>query len=182
MADYSIFLRFKENMKILIETGTWLGDGISNALKSGYEKVYSCDIDITMVENSKNKYKGYNVEVLNDNSVSALEKILKNIDEKCLIYLDAHVMPTGKVNFEFSDHHLRLSEEFNSKICPIIEELEVVSRHHIKNHTIVIDDLHCFGTWMFEGLTETDVEKYVKENINQSYSVERVGNALCFYI
>ena len=182
MADYSIFTRFKSDLNILVETGTWTGDGISNALISGYNKVYSCDIDPVMVNNAREKYKNQNVEILNDNSVIALEKILKDINERCLIYLDAHVMPTGKAEFEFSNHHLELSEKFQSKICPVIEELSVVSNHHIKNHTLVIDDLHCFGTWMFEGLTEDEVIEYVKENINQNYNVERMGNALCFFV
>ncbi len=182
MADSSIFTKLKGDLNILIETGTWTGDGISNALSSGYTKVYSCDIDSTMVNNAKERYKDQNVEILNDNSVVALEKILKNINEKCLIYLDAHVMPTGSKDFEFSNHHLQLSEKFQSKICPVIDELSVVSKHSIKDHTLVIDDLHCFGTWMFEGLTEEEVISYVKENINSNYNVQRMGNALCFFV
>ena len=182
MADSTIFSRFKNDLNILIETGTWLGDGIQNALNCGYGKVYSCDIDSEMVNNAKEKYKNYNVEILNNNSVVALELILKDINERCLIYLDAHVMPTGNAALEFSNHHLELSEKFQSKICPIIEELFVVSKHHVKNHTLIIDDLHCFGTWMFEGLTEEEVISYVRENINKKYKVERLGNALCFYI
>lgn len=182
MADASIFSRFKEDINILIETGTWLGDGISNALNCGYEKVYSCDIDTNMVKNAKDKFRDKNVEIFNDNSVVSLEKILSNINERCLIYLDAHVMPTGRANFEFSEHHLDLSKKYNSRVCPIIEELSVISKHKIKEHVLIIDDLHCFGTWMFEGLTEQEVINYVFQNINQNYLVERMGNALCFFV
>lgn len=181
MADSSIFSRFKGDINTLIETGTWLGDGISNALSCGYNRVFSCDIDPDMVNGAREKYKDRNVEVLNDNSVNSLGIILSKIDEKCLIYLDAHVMPTGKADFEFSEHHLRLSKEYNSKVCPLIEELSVISKHHIKDHVIVVDDIQCFGTWMFEGLTESEVIEYVKKNINDKYISERVGMALCFY-
>ena len=60
-----------------------------------------------------------------------LEKVLEEVDEPALIWLDAHAG---------AQKYARGPED-----VPLLTELEVIKNHHIKEHIIAIDDAHLFG-------------------------------------
>jgi hypothetical protein len=57
--------------------------------------------------------------------------LLPTINEPCCFWLDAHAGATKYAR--------------GPKDVPLLDELEVISTHHINNHIIAIDDAHMFG-------------------------------------
>lgn len=175
-SSIQIFSRYKSDCKILIETGCWMGDGVERAFASGFEKVYTCDINSDLIKSAKKKFKHKNVIAEVNESQKFLKNILSEINEKVVIFLDAHFMPdsTGK---KFGD----ITVKTGIDPCPLIKELEVIKNHHIKDHVILIDDFQCFNTWMFDYLQFDDVKEYIKK-INPLYEYEIIENVVCFNV
>lgn len=175
-SSIKIFKQYKDDCRILIETGHWLGEGTERALQAGYEKVYTCDINPEFISNAKSKYPDGNVIAEALESHLFLEKVLSEIDERVVIFLDAHFMPdsTGE---KFGE--ITVKEGIES--CPLIRELEVIKNHHIKDHVILIDDFQCFDTWMFEYLQLDTIYDFIK-TINKNYKHKLVDNVLCFKV
>lgn len=144
--------------KYFIETGSYMGGGIKMALDVGFSRVYSvelapyyhkycCDLFVDCP----------NVTILLGDSTYVLPKILEEIDAPATFWLDGHYScftGCGK-------------GETNS---PILLELEVIGKHHIKTHTIMIDDVRLFGTIQFDFVELDDVIEKIKE-INPDYVI-----------
>jgi hypothetical protein len=119
-----LFLKYKNNSKIFIESGTNKGESVNRALEIGYEKIVSIEPHPESFLFSSNRFKNNpKVQLINDFSENVLDKILCNINESCLVYLDGH-----------------LNSWFDQGTQPLIKELEILSNTIIKNHTIIIDD------------------------------------------
>ena len=178
-SSVKLFSKYLEFSNILIETGTFTGDGIKCALNSGFEKVYSCDINSEFIENAKNKYKDHNVQIENLESQEFLKKILPKITERVVIFLDAHSMPfdTNKPDKGFGSDTLIKGVE----PCPLEKELAAIKEHSNKDHIILIDDYQCFNTWMFDGLGVSDISKSINQ-IKSKYKVKLCGNVLCYQV
>jgi heterodisulfide reductase subunit A-like polyferredoxin len=58
----------------------------------------------------------------------------------------------------------------SDKKCPLLDELEVIKNHPVKNHTIMIDDIRCCGTDYFDFITKEQLENKIKE-INPKYVI-----------
>ena len=152
--------------KVFIETGTYMG-GIphrmldENKSLNPFEKIYTIELgeDIAKVASKRyklfeehncdsNLFNAHTTEkdesfsgsqtyfdgretLINGESSVELEKLLKTIDEPCCFWLDAHA---GASKFARGDVDV-----------PLLKELEVIKKHHIKNHVITIDDAHLFG-------------------------------------
>lgn len=173
-----LFRIYKSNIETLIETGTFQGDGIQKAIDAGYKKIYSCDINEEYVKNAREKYKDKNVKVLNHPSNIAIEKILEEVDERCMFWLDGHSMP-----FDMQDKEKGFGSDTVKEgvpACPLKEEIKAISKHKIKNHTILIDDTMCFGTWVFDNVTFEEIRDMILE-IND-YKYKHYGNRVCFYV
>jgi hypothetical protein len=149
MADKGLFVPYKR--RIFIETGTQTGSGVNCALSSGFEEVYSIEIDKNFYDKAVETFKNNpNVHLFFGDSKTELPKILKLINEPATIWLDAHT----------------------TSYSPIIEELEAINNHHIKNHIILIDDCknfqHCYGKMGFH-----EVVKHTQQ-INLNYKIQLV--------
>jgi len=81
--------------------------------------------------NKEQEYFNNRVKLINGDSGVEVGKILKNIDEPCCFWLDAH---SGKESYARGTIDV-----------PLIQELQHIKNHHIKNHIIAIDDAHLFG-------------------------------------
>jgi hypothetical protein len=153
------FHQFKN--QIFVETGTFSGDGIQKALDAGFEEVYSIDIDEKQVQNSLYRFRNQkNVHVFVKDSSYQLWDVIKGIKMPVVFWLDAH---NG-----FPDPNA-----IGVKNTPLLEELEQIKRHPIKTHTILIDDLHCCGTLLFDFLTLDQIIAKVRE-INPKYVISFV--------
>jgi hypothetical protein len=137
-----ILNKYKQN--IFIETGTHGGDGIAIALATGFNKLYSIEI-------IPNKYDGCvarfaqepKVKLYLGDSREILPVILKEIDEPATFWLDAHF---GTVE-------------------QCIEEIDIIGQHHLKNHTILIDDVRVFPS---SSITLEQVQQHLHA-INKNY-------------
>jgi hypothetical protein len=178
-SSIELFSKYRKYSDILIETGTFIGDGVQCAFDAGYEKVYSCDINSEFVSTARKKFKDKDFTVLLKPSEIALKDFLGEINQRCVIFLDGHAMPkdSNPSTREFGD--TTLSE--NALTCPLIEELRIISEHHIKDHVILIDDFQCFSTWCFDDLSYDEVLDFVKK-INPKYKSLIKNNVLCFNV
>lgn len=156
------------NNRIFIETGTYLGDGVKTALKSGFMFVISIELDRKRYLEAEKIFKQYhNVILLYGDSSTILPKLMKRIHEPCTFWLDAH----------YCGEALELNITISEKWCPLSEELEAIQNHSVKNHTILIDDMRCMGNNHIEKKTKKPIGFPVKENllnklkeINNNYS------------
>lgn len=148
--------------RIFVETGTFGGDGIQKALDAGFEEIYSIDIDPLLIRNTRYRFQGKNnIHLAVKDSSYQLWDIIETINEPVVFWLDAH---NG-----FPD-----PLAVNVKNTPILEELDQIKRHKIKNHTILIDDLHCCQTLLFDFLTLDQIIAKVLE-INPDYRISFVA-------
>lgn len=178
-SSLQLFKMYKNNANIFVETGTFGGGGIEKALQVGFNKVYSCDINETVVENAKNRFANQNVVIVNQSSQEALKLFFKEINEICVIFLDGHFMP-----YDENDESRGFGEDTIQEglpPCPLMEELDIIANHHIKDHVILIDDYQCFGTWVFGGITLDQVNRKIFD-ININYKSSLFANTLCYTI
>ena len=151
----------KYTNKNFVETGTLWGDGIELALNSGFEKIYSIDINPDCVAKTKERFSEQvaqgRVEILHGDTIELFPKILAELKTPTTFWLDAHWDggPEGQ------------------KKAPLLEELLALANHDIKTHTLLIDDRRCFGaqnhTWGGY-LTELDVMKAIAA-VNSKYQI-----------
>lgn len=178
-SSLELFKKYKSNINIFVETGTFTGDGIERALTVGFNKIYSCDINKDFINNANSKFVNRNVTLINKPSCIALKSFLDEINERCVIFLDGHSMPYDENNKNKGFGEDTVQEGVPP--CPLLEELDVIANHNIKNHIILIDDYQCFGTWVFGGITLDDVNRRILK-INDMYKTELFGNTICYIV
>ena len=119
-----LFTIHKVNHNIFIETGTHLGASVERALKIGYKQIISIEPFDQDYNYCVNIFKdNSNVKLIHGYSEKELEAAITDINESCLFFLDGHC-----------------NAWFKDGTQPIQKEIEIISRHHIKTHTIIIDD------------------------------------------
>ena len=118
-----------------IETGSAGGDGIMTAVEAGCVQIIGIELAEFLYERSRKRFVGEDekkVAILLGKSEDKLNDVLTHCDRtktKAIIFLDAHKVGTvpGKETY------------------PLLTELRIIAKHHIKNHTIMIDDVRLFG-------------------------------------
>ena len=121
--DYSTYPNF-------IETGTYLGETIFN-LEPFFSNLHTIDIVDRFYASATKRYKGKKIHFHLGDSPKVLNSILKTIDDKSIIFLDAHYSAgnTGK----------------GDKDVPLYEELYEIIKYHKKELIVIIDDVRLFG-------------------------------------
>jgi len=77
-------------LRVLIETGTFLGDMIE-AVRSDFERICSIEISKELYDRAKARFrKAKNVVLIHGDSGQALREIVSELEEPALFYLDAH--------------------------------------------------------------------------------------------
>ena len=136
----------KYGTDIFVETGTYLGEMVK-AIKYSFKKIYSIELSYNLYQKVENKFsKCKHIEIYNGDSSAVLPDILNRIHEPCLFWLDAH----------YSEGITEKGE----KETPIIEELEHIFSHLVKNHVILIDDARCF-TGQSDYPSLKDLKQYI---------------------
>ena len=147
-------------------------------MEAGYEQVFSCDINAELVDKARLNFEGRNVQVLHHSSEIALDSIVSNITRRAVFFLDGHAMPVDDTSGEFGADTLQVGSEDDPSIySPVIKEIEIIRKSSLKNHIILIDDRQCFGTWMFNDLTESEVRNAILK-INPAYKFFYYENVL----
>ena len=144
----------KFDLKILVETGTYLGDMVE-AQRTRFEKTYSIELSKKLFQRATKRFKSYShITILNGDSGIVLNKLLPGIDKPALFWLDGHYSEgiTAK----------------GTKECPVVEELEAIFKSDFY-HIILIDDARLFnGTRDYPTLDEI---KQIFEKNNRVYSL-----------
>jgi hypothetical protein len=142
--------------EVFIETGSYMGDGIRQAITAGYNKIISIELSEKYFDYCKSIFKeNPNVEIVKGDSYKVLPDIINNINTPITFWLDGH--------------HSCADTALGDYWAPLIQELDVIKNHHIKTHTIMIDDMRC---WLepnpVHGFHTPDIIKKLNE-INPDY-------------
>lgn len=118
------------NLKILVETGTYLGEMV-DAVKDMFEQIHSIELSDALFKGAREKFQAYvHVTIHHGDSATVLPRILPQIDKPCLFWFDAHYSAGVTAR--------------GAKETPVVEELETIFRHPVKGHVILIDDARLF--------------------------------------
>lgn len=150
---------FDYRNEYFVETGTNGGGGLLSAVRAGFRKIFSIEIDEQHIPGARELLKRYSfVNIVQGDSSILLWEIIKDIQRPITFFLDAHRFPPV---------------DDGMKNCPLLEELEQIKRHSIKTHTILIDDMSCCGTLSFDFITKDDLIAKLLE-INPHYQISYI--------
>lgn len=117
--------------RVFIETGTFRGETLA-FLEKDFNRLVSLELSREFFLAARKKFENHpKIELLFGDSADLLQGVLASVDEKALIWLDAHY--SGK------DTALGPQE------TPIIKELDMVFSQSRARHVILIDDAREFG-------------------------------------
>jgi hypothetical protein len=142
-----------------VETGTYQGDTLDIVINNGFKNIYSIELSDVFYYNCIKKFlKNQNVKLFKGNSRYDLHKIISNINSPITFWLDGHWSGVLDVGCD------------KDILCPVIYELEQIRHHHIKTHTIMVDDIRLMDGNHFE-VTKDQIEKKILE-INPNYKIK----------
>lgn len=131
-----------------IETGTGEGDSVDYCRKNGCQYIWSIEIHPELYNKAYQRFKNYdNCIIVNSDSVSALEKILFQLDGDTLFFLDAHF---PGADFHYNEYNT--TEKGNIRI-PLENELKAICLNRdLSKHkdVFVIDDLRIYEDGPYE--------------------------------
>ena len=141
------------NIKIFIETGTYLGD-MADAVKREFDLIYSIELSHDLWLKASNRLKSYNhIKIIEGDSGEELKRLVPQITQPSLYWLDAHysggITATG------------------TKSCPIYSEIEAILKSKVSGNIILIDDARLFNGQDDYPKIE-DLKNYIKKYKNHS--------------
>lgn len=148
-----------------IETGTYKGETTRAAFDVGFKEIHTIELQNQLYNESKNNL----CDLIHTNRVFLhkgdsgviLEKILSRVNKKSTILLDAHI--DGGNYVEGVTPRIRT--------CPLYDELNCIKNHHIRNHTIIIDDLRILGRVGWGTEVALDMIMSMIMDINKNYKI-----------
>lgn len=150
---FEIIRQHKEDCEVFIESGT--RDGQTTAIANlFFKEVHTIELSKYWYDFATNRFFGNpNIHVHFGDSAVILPQILKTINKRILFFLDGHYSAIP-------------NDAKGEKSSPLIEELEAINTHDIKNHIILCDDMRLSGTVWIPHIN--DITKAILE-INQNY-------------
>ncbi len=131
--------KLKYGLKVFVETGTLLGETI-DMLIPDFGKLYSIELSEDLAKRAQNKFKVQSkVKIIQGDSANKLKDVLAELSDPALFWLDGHFSSKFYYNNEW------IFTAKGDKNTPVMEELNLILTHHIKNHVILIDDARCFN-------------------------------------
>jgi hypothetical protein len=129
---------FVDYSPFYIETGSSSGASIERALNAGYISIDSVEADKKWLDHCINRFgKVPNVTLWYGLSQDMLPEMLKSVDRKAVILLDAH--PTGAGSAGHDDLMEKGDKSEFQQDTIITKELKAILTHK-NDHCIVIDD------------------------------------------
>ena len=151
---------------MLVETGTCYGDTVEAAKKAGFNEIISIEVSRDLYEKACVRFiADHNVQLVHGDSTKMLWPVIKDLKKRITFVLDAHYLDWGKDTR--TDPHIR--EKYVE--YPLVKELEIISRHSRKDHTIIIDDVRLFSSHFNITIKEVK-EKLLK--INPKYQIKLI--------
>lgn len=136
-------------IRILIETGTYLGDMVE-AQKSAFDRIISIELSEALCRDAGKRFRfDRHVTIVQGDSGEVLGPILRDIHEPVIFWLDGHY--SGGVTAK------------GATACPVFKELEAIFAHPVKGHVLLIDDARLFnGTGDYPTIEE--LRAFVQRN------------------
>lgn len=153
--NQSVFRKYLND--VFVETGSFLGDGIQQALEAGFKNVISIELADKYFQHCQSRFE-------NDQRV----KIVKG--DSGIVLLDVIRFINQPITFWLDGHHSCGDTALGKYWSPLLVELEQIGLHHVKNHTILIDDMRCWKA-EFDKIKfgEVEIKKALLE-INPKYA------------
>jgi hypothetical protein len=130
-------IRQKENINVLVETGTFLGDTI-DFFKAHFKKLYSIELAEDLAREAQQRFvNDLHVSILQGDSGKVLKSLINEIHEPALFWLDGHYSS----EFFIGDKFIKTGK--GEKDTPVEEELNIILNAPLK-HFILIDDARLF--------------------------------------
>lgn len=151
---------FTKTTESFIETGSYEGDGIDLAIRSGFTKIFSIEIQPHRYEACVERFKNNpEVSLILGDSYFELEKLLKdNPSERFTYWLDGH----------YSGPHTGIGV----KSTPILKELEVILKRDVSGEIIYIDDMRIYKAFDEEVNTDSIINTIFKHKPHAEISYE----------
>lgn len=130
-ADYrQDFFRLYPN-EYFVETGSLVGRGIERAINAGFRKIISIELADHYFELCRDRFSNCpHVTIVKGDSALVLAEVIREISVPITFWLDGH--------------HSCGDTALGLYWAPLMQELDQISRHPIKTHTLVIDDMRCW--------------------------------------
>jgi hypothetical protein len=155
------------NPDVFLETGTYQGDTLYNIANNDVcvpKKIISLELSDVFHKNCSQRFeKDPKVTIYKANSKYDLYGIIQDIETPITFWLDSHWSGIPDVGCDVVT------------VCPILEELEQIKKHKIKNHTIMIDDIRLMNNNgdRYHGFPITLSEIIIKiMEINPEYKIK----------
>ena len=146
---------------VFIESGSYAGEGIMAAIRAGFPRIISIELSDYYYTFCKEKFRNIsNIELYFGDSIEVLPEILKGINERCTFWLDGHFCQDYTAS--------------GIMPVPLMEELKIIAKHPIKDHTLILDDMRLLrgheAEWKHLEYCICDVEEMI-HSINSNYKI-----------
>ena len=125
---------------------------------------YSIELEDNLYLRCVERFKDKNIHLIHGDSTEVLDSLLSDIDVPVTFWLDGHSSGT--------DPDTGIVTTFGKYKSPILQELDIIQRHHIKTHTILIDDLRLWSIAEYGFDTKTIMEKCLQINPRYEFTFE----------
>lgn len=116
--------------RTLVETGTFRGDTIWT-LRKEFDRLYSIELDKGLYEAAVRRFAGMSqVTLVQGDSGEKIKEVVAQLKSRTLFWLDGHYSGPGTA--------LGVEE------APVMQEMQTVFDHPIKDHIILLDDAREF--------------------------------------
>jgi hypothetical protein len=120
----------RAGMRIFIETGTSTGEMVA-ALLARFDRLVSIELHPALAAAARRRFARHpQVEILEGDSATHFRRVLSELAEPALCWLDAH-FTAGTAAGEGCE-------------APVMSEIEAVLAHPVRGHIVLIDDARCF--------------------------------------
>lgn len=162
-SSFDIFCQYLS--PVFVETGSYMGDGIQQALNAGFNKVISIELSDKYHAHCQQRFMGDSrVTLVKGDSAFVLYESIKEVDDKITFWLDGH--------------HSCGDTALGAHWAPLIQELDQIKKHHRNDHIILIDDMRC---WQepnpVHGFYEPDILKKLKD-IREDYNLKKIDSSI----
>jgi hypothetical protein len=131
----AVFCKYLNNW--FVETGTYHGDGVAYALAAGFPQARSVELSPKLFSRCQQRFsEDKRVRLWQGDSSLLLQEMIEDIQEPITFWLDGHYSCGETARGQVT--------------CPVLQELEIIGRHPLREHTLLIDDVRLLDTDEFE--------------------------------
>ena len=146
------FSKWKSN--VFIETGTYLGETISNVVNN-FDRVYSIELSSNYAQKAIEKFKNNaKVKIIQGDSSVVIGDLADKVNDSVFFWLDGHWSSGDTARGDLD--------------CPLLEEVKQINNKYKNKCILAIDDVRLFGTYVTEdwsNITRDSVINIVKDRL-----------------